>query len=615
MQALQSNPGKNSLMSPHFYDLVTKSAIFLDLLSLIGAFTIAGNHLGNGAYEVSIYQAYPCLFWILIFTTIIFGQLAIWIEIISRNNTYGWVYPLALIILANTLVLSLPYLRHYAFSSQWDDVNHFANTMSILDYGHPDLNNFYPASHLLAASFSLFTGINLQKTLLLFSPIFYLVYTANMTFAAWTIDDRPGVRGFILSLSLPLGYNTFSSIFRPTHFSVYMLPLLLAWLYKTRIYKGSWLDSIPLLLILLYFPFLHPCAVLTSALLFISFILGSVITNSDVCPVRQKGLTSPVGILVITWVTWFTSFEIFAPSLRRVLNSFIQAITGSHSFADYITKAQRVHLLLGKIFSLIVYTYGPTVLYLAIAGGVVIWVIVRLTRYRKQNFIDTFALSIFTIGLSAIAVITLFRDMISEGPLRFTNFVFAFVPLLAGKLYYDHLLLHHKYSSKLLDRNTSASILLFVVLIVTSIIGISSTYYSPLTGQPNQQFSFAQQVGIKFLLEKSDQDNKNIYSPFGGAFTLSSVLNSVDLAQLRQAQPRWWVQVAPDHFSDQSTKDPRFEYPGYLFVTAPEKAYYTQVWPSGGRITPEDFQNLSKDDNWHQIYQSGDITIWRRATK
>ncbi|HEY5573210.1 MAG TPA: hypothetical protein VIK64_09395, partial [Anaerolineales bacterium] len=141
---------------------VSRFATLSAAVALSGAAWVAAGHPGSGAYEVSLYRAYPAAFWVCIFSTILLGQLAAWLEIFYVRKSYGWLYPLCLVLFANLLVLSLPTLRHYAFVTQWDDVNHFAQSLTILDSRRPDPADFYPAAHLLVAAFSRLAGLDLH---------------------------------------------------------------------------------------------------------------------------------------------------------------------------------------------------------------------------------------------------------------------------------------------------------------------------------------------------------------------------------------------------------------------------------------------------------------------
>ena len=170
------------LQSRHksFFPSIPEIGSLLGILTLAGALIAAGNTPGDGMYEVSIYQAYSPLFWVLIFLTIGLGAISAFYAIFLQADSYQWLSGFLLIAAANLLVLLLQYLRHYAFAGQWDDVNHFSSALNILEYGYPDAENFYPSAHVLAAGFSLLTGMNLQEVVLIFPALFYLIYLANV---------------------------------------------------------------------------------------------------------------------------------------------------------------------------------------------------------------------------------------------------------------------------------------------------------------------------------------------------------------------------------------------------------------------------------------------------
>lgn len=607
-----------------FFPFIPEIGSLLGILTLAGALIVAGNTPGDGMYEVSIYQAYSPLFWALIFLTIGIGAVSAFYTIFLQTDSYQWLSGFLLIAAANLLVLLLQYLRHYAFAGQWDDVNHFSSALNILEYGYPDAENFYPSAHVLAAGFSLLTGMNLQEVILIFPALFYLIYLANVVFAAWELDPRPGVRGLMLVLAAPLGYHTFGTIFRPTHFAVYMLPHLIGWLYRARLRQKGWIESIPFVLVLLFLPFLHPWAVISSGVLLIGFGLAFLYTHPEHAWSRTNFSTSLI-ILFVTWWAWFTTFEIFGVALKRLARSFIEGLAGSHSLADYLNKSQQVGLPFGRIFSLILYTYGPTLLYIGFAGIAIVWVASQLLHRNRKVEIHVIALALFTIVFMGTSALTLFRDLIAGSPLRISNFVFSATPLLVSALFYDFLTGAQK-TVLTLPRKVLLGSTLLVGVVGVAIVGTLGTYYSQRTGQPSHQLSYAQQAGLEFLTEKAIADDKGIYMPFGGSFMLSSVLSKDDLAQLRERSPRWWIQVSPSHLGYEwlDILPANFGYgivglgtapedAGYLAISAYEKAYYTEIWPQGGSLTSEDFETLEMDPIWCQIYTSYDLTLWRKC--
>lgn len=350
---------------------------------------------GTGLYEVSIYDTYTPTFWLLIIGTILFGIVSSLGEIFYGLEDYGWIPGVSLIVAANLIVLSLPILNNYAFVTQWDDVNHFSISRNILDYGQPNPENFYPISHLLASAFTLITGLDLHDTILLFPVIFFVIFILNTAFAIWVLDQNPRVRGLVITMASILLFSNFSTVFRPVHFTVCLIPLFIGWLYTSRKSRRV-TDVLVALLMLIFVPFLHPLAVFSSAVLILAFGFAFILKH----PHNFKNIIgeffNPLSILLVLWLTWFTTFRVFGSTTRRLVAVLTQGLLGGHSLYGYINAADRASLQLNELFPLILYTFGSTIIYLTIAGIVIIWVLIQIIRRDRTFSEHIIALSLFT---------------------------------------------------------------------------------------------------------------------------------------------------------------------------------------------------------------------------
>jgi len=591
---------KNSILLLNIAKIIATVLLALALL-------IASNFPGDGSYQINIYQVYPPLFWILLTTIIGIGlTMSLW-HVFIKPDSYAWIVGIILIVLTNGLVLLLQTLRHYGFTTQWDDVNHFSSIIAILNYQQPDVNNFYPTSHLLAVNFSLITNINPDVTMLLFTVLFYLIYLSNIIFLSWTIHARSDMRGLMLVLAVPLVFGTYSTIFRPTHFTVYMIPLFIGWFYLTRFQESNPMHTVPFLLLLAIFPFLHPWAVVSGIVLIFMFSISTLKRSFGYFRDKTNLFLNPLLLLGITWLTWFMTFNAFGNTLKEVTESFVKGLTGSESFFNYLAAAERASIPLARIASLIAFSYGHALFYFIPVGIVLFWVLLKLYNHDDKHIPVYFlAMTGFITLFASLAVISVFRKLMTDNPLRLLNIAITAVPLfVSGGIISIRSLT--KFNRYLLFNS------LLICLWGGSIFGLFSTYTSPIIGLPNTQYSYAEQAGVKFLLANFNRDDKNIYGLGSLDWVLGSVLPRQEIWRLKQQFPQWSISKLPGHFGYEEYFDELyFENPGYFWLTGFDETYYKTVWPDGGRLTPNDFDKLAQDPNWHQIYTTGnDLTIWR----
>jgi hypothetical protein len=589
---------------------------FSEILFIAGVITLgvsiimASKTLGDRSYELSIYQSYKPTFWVLIIMSLILGYLAGISSLISRPDSYSWVWALILIIATNVIVLLLPYLRGYAFVGQWDSVNHYGNARNILENGSLNYENFYPAVHVLLATISNFSGVELHTVNILAPTLFYLLYLANVSFMIWLMDESAFVRGVTLLAASPLVLGAHGTTTRPVLFSAFMLPLFWAWMYVNKYQRRNVVAIFPMILLLFFYPFLHPVGVL-AVVISIAVFAAAIFWTSGKSSTGDLFLT-PLLIIVTAWWLWFSTFKIFDHTLNRLVDSFIISIGGAHSIEALSNAAARSGASISRILSLILFRFGALVVYLIPIAVGSLWLLFQFIK-NKRDFSELRMIAILFSSLFVlIAGLSLLKDLVSQNPERFFAFSIIGVPLLMSTLLGSSikLALPHKMRSNV---QWIGSLLLVAF---AALIGIFSAYSSPNVGQPNSQYTYAQQAGLAFFVDHAIDDIDKIYSPFRGEFVLSAVLTADDLDALRKDSPQWWIEPTPAHFTegDDSTAS-SFADKSYMWLTAPEFAYYTEIWPDGGRFNPEDFNKLHLNSKWDQIYTSSDFTLWKRRSK
>lgn len=268
--------------------------------------------------------------------------------------------------------------------------------------------------------------------------------------------------------------------------------------------------------------------------------------------------------------------------------------------------ASQANLTLGKVLSLIFFNYGQGMLYFSLAGMAIVWSLFHL-RGKSPLPVFRITLELFVILFGLLAMLSLFKKLLTDSPLRLLNVAATCVPVLVGAWFFKI-----DTGSRLWGR--LARLVVTGLLVVTFILGIISSYGSPLTGSPNIEFTYAQQAGVSFGAKNTPTDGKNIYMMTDNNMLLSAAINYQDLIFMLTRNPQWRMQRAPAHFG-QGADYLKLELhnPGSLWIMAYDYAFYTQVWPEGGRFTKEDFTTLDQDINWHKVYTSGDLEIWRHT--
>ena len=188
---------------------------------------VASLYPGEGNYEISIYQAYPLLFWIFFALAMSSGFGILFNEILNPQNTNKWLLGVLLVGGGNLFLISIPYLRDYAFSSQFDSVVHASRIASIQKFGHPSLANFYPIAHVFTASFALLSRLDAIRATIIAPIFFYIFFLANLLFLSTKFSSKKYLVILAATLGLPLVIGTYPATFRPFLLALYTIPFFL----------------------------------------------------------------------------------------------------------------------------------------------------------------------------------------------------------------------------------------------------------------------------------------------------------------------------------------------------------------------------------------------------
>lgn len=581
----------------------------LELLALAIALYIAGNYPGNGRYEPELYALYAPQFWFFLLLAGVCGLGALYLASLENDREGFWSWGVVCAALPVLVVFLLPALRGYAFVTPWDDVEAVGRITDLLARGRLDSRNFYPFVHLLTASMTMFSGLELRSLVIGMPALLYLIYLANMVFASYVLIPIVRVRMFLIGLAIPvpLLMGNVSSNLKPTLLALVCFPTAIAWLLKSRQETSGVVDRIVPAAFLITTGLIHP---VFSALLIIFMIYLLFTDRLHFAPggYQFRDLEQLILMALILVVAWFGSFEVSAWAFEQAINVarslFItQSLPTSTSLASRAVKVD----------------YQQTSLFYLPILGVTLMVTLVALRYAstwKKNDLKPSSVSGALIGLYftsiTLAVFSFLVRLFYLGHWRFLVAVLPLAPLILSLWLVDAM--RNKPTGKI-PVKPLVHFGLFALAVLALVAGTFSVFRAPFIGRPNPALSRSHLSGIRFAFDHLQPSfGRLIYSPTPERRTFNSIMGFTDQTKLQRDQPFWMIRPAPAHFGyDLENSSMDFIRPGYLWISSYARARFGQAEPPSQYFTSQDFFQLQFDPAWSMVYTSGDLEIWYRT--
>jgi hypothetical protein len=200
-------------------------ALVIGAVALIAAVRVADANPAT-AYEVSIYQSTPLLFWVGIGIALLVGVVAL----AQWTSWIQWAGGLVLIGLSMLSVVSLPLVRGYFFLGLTDPLRHLGNIRRLVSGETSFFTEVYPASYSFVGFLSEFSGIPLQQAMLIVIFVSFFVYIIFTVLTIRTIlPHRRAVTiaTFSALMILPLNQISLHSHFHMFSVATLLTPILL----------------------------------------------------------------------------------------------------------------------------------------------------------------------------------------------------------------------------------------------------------------------------------------------------------------------------------------------------------------------------------------------------
>jgi len=572
-------------------------------------------------FELSIYDAYPVFFWFFMIGAIACGITILLRQTFAQQISKLWWVGFAIVISANTLFLLLPEFRGYAICGRGDTLTHLGQTKDVLATGHLGGSDFYPVTHILAASLIEVAGLPLEKIPSLYFVLFYVMYVSGMYLLARATTKNLRQVVLIAAFATPMVYSYFHVNIHPSMLSLFMVPLLLSFFQRREQVSQSQRSNLVALIIVGFtMTFFHPVTALFVIFVLIVFGLATTLYSYLVGrKMSRLGQYRTVGrnyieislIMSMLFFTWYLSYSYIQRSFKRVYEWLAYQIGTSvaqHTLEPLVqaglTPLQTIELFMNR--------YGAIFLWLLISS--ICCIVIGKSLLRRQNLHrEPFNYAIQFVGSLFIAGVMLFGYFVEYEPERVVR-----LPLLMGTMV-SGLVVYELVNKGAVERHSSrrysivkVGLLIFLMCVVA--LGMGSVYGSPRTLAGSSQVTRMEIAGTSWFERLKDP---NIWAATNLPESLPRFADynfGVDTFTLARGA---FPQRLPSHFGydENRTIAETFGFTDrYIIIFEVDKIAHTafpeNVRPKVHQYNMQDFAKLSSDPSAARIYCNGEFEVW-----
>lgn len=591
----------------------------IKILLIINFFLISISTLILGitksdGYEISIYAAVPSYVWYFLVFSII---SSICITIYQANvdcTKPWWIVGITTIMLNNLIILLLPVFRGYEVYGRWDILTHVGYVKDIIQFNEVPKDIIYPAIHILIAFISMVSNLNEVSIINYIIPHFLELYILFMYCLANTIfaNKRERIIAMVAGSVLFFSYTNYQVM--PFTLSVLLLPIVL-YTYLKMFENKDIQFKVILIIFIVFFPFFHPLTMLILVVTFLGTYLLMVLYNKIYNKKNNiRNAMIPVLIGTIVFILWISNnYRFWNNNMYRVVKWFSGEAT-AHVALQVATTFEKLNMNALDIFELFIKMYGHSFIYLIISFMAGIIIIIRM--WNKNNILPHLCLL-----LGWFSIYNLFLIM----HIFFTVLKFGFWRVIAIAVVSTPIFVGYVSGYKVIDINQR--LIIYTLIIISSIIGIFNIFPSPYTLQTNQQVTNSEIIGMGwyYTYKNISTNDLNIKSCFRFAdFILgnkikkerSDILNceredTVKSSLKLGLVPKHFAYTNFSIFSDFIKSEKRFENFSYMPIFKYERIYYADIYPQLDEFNKNDFEKLDYDISLEKIYDNNNVEIWK----
>jgi hypothetical protein len=572
-------------------------------------------------YEISIYDAFPWYFWVLLILSIAIGQIIIFFNVFNDDikGNKVWIIGIMLILIAVSIMVSMPFIRGYLTYGTGDHLTHVGATKDILYSGSIQQNDFYPSIRILAAVIGLISNIDIISVSTFLPRIFpFLFFLGFFIFSRKFFEKREGFLISIIFSSSILFFSSSGNYLAQDPQSFLLLPLLLFVYFMRSKIENTISFNILFLILSISLVFYHPIVFLLFIIILTisansTFISSKIKKHNEIefnIDPDKKKVLNPIIILTIFYIAWYFSFSAIIRNFQKIYLSILYGI-GESTASSHLSMVSTYNVNFFDILRIIFFQYGIWI----ITGILSLFSIFYLFYYqfwKKDNQISQYkllflSLCIFIFG--GLTILSFFFDFIA-GWGRFYRYV-IFFSLLLTPIAFTKLL---KYNRKSLNKKISyhkISIMLIIIFLML-FLSVFTAYRSPIRNEISLAVSRGECVGFIWFFE-----NRNI----------TYLTDELGASQLRfydalhqntsiSKNLRYIINIAPpDHFgyNNSTTLGSQYDQPNYFIISTLGRIFYPSLHPNyedDWRFTELDFQMLLDDSTVSTVYSNSGFDVF-----
>lgn len=467
-------------------------SIFGFIAILLSLFTIISN-FSESVYAFSLYEAYPWYFWFLIIVSIFIGQLILLSSAFFEGINRSWIYGFIIIVLSNSILLFMPFIRGYFLHGRYDAATHIGYIIDIETMHHIG-SNPYPMVHVFSFILASISSIDYNNVTMLVPPLFSLFWIISWYLLGNLMFDKSQAKYIMLSLSSLLLLGSKNVMLSPNGEALLFVPFFIYVFLKTKLSKNTLNYRVLLIIITFFIVYSHPL---------VAFLIMCTLVVADIPAYLNKTTTtvhkSIYNALIITCVffSWTAYVRLFGRNLKEIIDNFIlHDATNSelNNYASSITSANSADFPLSYIIEAFLKIYGSYVL-LGILSLMCVMIVIIFWRKNciNINYYHKFSIYGWLFFSSMSLFFLLFFDQFGFLRIYKYSMVFSFI-LIPFSV--DMILKRKKKSTNISSKLLFISSIVLMLIVYLSVFNL---YFSPHILKIDQQLSESEYSGMELF--------------------------------------------------------------------------------------------------------------------